>query len=343
MLAFLMFSNASGSNKSGNLFFGIFLILWSTFWLDEVLLSGEIAKGLLIFSVIRFIQFFTPLFLYLSIIFYTKRYDALKKRWFMHASPPIIFALFLIFRLMHRSDFTDYLLVILFLSNAIIYVSVSLFSLKKYRKESETFSSDIRSIDLRWLEYIIYVLFFTTISIAIYNLTTNSPRIGQTANTLFLAVIFIVAYGAVRQKEIFPAGYTPEEKSGKILTESRTKVVDSVIMEDIKNRLLILMESERPYTDPEINLVKLACMLKIRPHQLSYVINNSFNENFFSFINRYRIKLAKRLLKDEKFGRFSILAVGYESGFNSKSSFNGTFRKITGYTPSEYRKKGSDL
>ena len=65
------------------------------------------------------------------------------------------------------------------------------------------------------------------------------------------------------------------------------------------------------------------------------------NQNFFDFINGYRIKEAKRLLVDPKGELLTILAIAEEVGFNSKSSFNTAFKKITGMTPTEYKKSVS--
>jgi AraC-like DNA-binding protein len=62
-------------------------------------------------------------------------------------------------------------------------------------------------------------------------------------------------------------------------------------------------------------------------------------QNFFDFINRYRIEEAQRLLTDPPDKKITVLEVLYECGFNSKSSFNTLFKKHTGLTPSEFKKK----
>src|SRR5690606_28387216 len=104
---------------------------------------------------------------------------------------------------------------------------------------------------------------------------------------------------------------------------------------------LRLMELEKPYLNSELNLVKLAEQMNLSTHQLSFLINNAFGENFFNFINRYRVRKAKELLKDPDYDHFNVLVIAYESGFNSKTSFNNTFKKMTAYTPTEYRKNAA--
>jgi len=102
-------------------------------------------------------------------------------------------------------------------------------------------------------------------------------------------------------------------------------------------RLLDLMEKERPFTDGDLTLQKLAKTLGISPHHLSQMINEQLNQNFFEFINLYRIEEAKRMLVDPSMKHYSILAISEEVGFNSKSAFNAAFKKHTQMTPSEFR------
>jgi AraC-like DNA-binding protein len=105
-----------------------------------------------------------------------------------------------------------------------------------------------------------------------------------------------------------------------------------------RQRLLELMNAEKPYLDGELTLQKLAKALAVSPHHLSQTINEQLNQNFFDFINAYRIEEAKRLLIDPAKKHYSILAVSEEVGFNSKSAFNTAFKRHANMTPSEFRK-----
>ena len=98
------------------------------------------------------------------------------------------------------------------------------------------------------------------------------------------------------------------------------------------------MRTEKPYLDGDITLQKLAKALGISPHHLSQTINEHLKQNFFDFINTYRIEEAKRMLLDPAKKHYSILAVSEEVGFNSKSAFNTAFKKQVKMTPSEFRK-----
>jgi len=99
------------------------------------------------------------------------------------------------------------------------------------------------------------------------------------------------------------------------------------------------MTEEKPYFEGDLTLQKLADRLSISPHHLSQIINDKIGQNFFDFINSYRIEEAKKLLLDPRGELLTILAISEETGFNSKSSFNNAFKKYTGQTPSQFKQE----
>lgn len=103
----------------------------------------------------------------------------------------------------------------------------------------------------------------------------------------------------------------------------------------INERLAWLMGTEALYKDMELTVESLARKLSITPHQLSEFLNERLNTSFRNYINSCRIEAAKKLLATDSDTK--LLAVCYEVGFNSKSTFNQCFRKYTGQTPSEFR------
>ncbi|TAA45837.1 helix-turn-helix domain-containing protein [Corallincola spongiicola] len=104
-----------------------------------------------------------------------------------------------------------------------------------------------------------------------------------------------------------------------------------------KAKLLLLIEEQRPYLSANITLGRLADMMQWSTHQTSQVINAGFDENFHQFINRFRVEQAKSLLIQPESSALTVLDIAYQSGFNSKSSFNSFFKKLTGMTPSQFR------
>ena len=109
------------------------------------------------------------------------------------------------------------------------------------------------------------------------------------------------------------------------------------------NRLLQFMEEERPFTDGDLTIQKLADKLSIPTPHLSQTINERQGKSFPDFINTYRVEEAKKKLLDPAFKHLSVLGIAEEVGFSSKSSFNSVFKKHTGTTPSEFRNVSDKL
>jgi AraC-like DNA-binding protein len=108
--------------------------------------------------------------------------------------------------------------------------------------------------------------------------------------------------------------------------------VDSVI-----TRLRELLELEKVYTDPELNITRVSEVLMISKHQLSEILNTKLKVDYKNFINSYRVREAKKLLIDKP--DITILQIAYAVGFNSKTAFYEAFTRDTSVTPTKYRRK----
>ena len=97
------------------------------------------------------------------------------------------------------------------------------------------------------------------------------------------------------------------------------------------------MDKEKPYRETGLTLPMLAHMIQVSPHHLSQVINEKLNKSFFDFVNEYRVDDAKKAMTGPDAGRFSILGIAMDAGFNSKSAFYTAFKKHTGITPSRFK------
>lgn len=101
-------------------------------------------------------------------------------------------------------------------------------------------------------------------------------------------------------------------------------------------QLAAFMENQKPWLDPELTLSVLAEQLQLNVSQLSYLVNNGFNQNFNDFVNTYRVEEVKAKLSAPGFQHLSLLGIAFESGFNSKATFNRAFKKLTGQAPSQF-------
>lgn len=101
------------------------------------------------------------------------------------------------------------------------------------------------------------------------------------------------------------------------------------------------MEIAKPYLNPDMSIQELAEQVKIPSRIISEVVNNFIGQNFNDYVNNYRVEEYKKLAADISKNHYTVLALGYEAGFKSKTTFNTAFKKFTGKTPSEYRREAT--
>lgn len=110
-------------------------------------------------------------------------------------------------------------------------------------------------------------------------------------------------------------------------------------IEEIKKSLFYVFEVEKIYRNDILSLDALAERLAVPSHQLSWIINNKIGKTFSDLLNHYRIEEIKKKLADSQDRDKTILEIAFNAGFNTKSSFNKTFKILTGKTPRDYRAK----
>jgi len=150
--------------------------------------------------------------------------------------------------------------------------------------------------------------------------------------SLFL-IIFGICYMTFKQPEIF-SGLPVFQRNSKYEKSNLTPVR----AEAYKQQLIHVMQNEQPFLQQGLKLEDLANRLSISPHHLSQVLNERLHLNFYDFINRYRIEMAKERLTNPEQNHFTILSIAFDVGFSNKASFNTAFKKHTGQTPSEFKK-----
>lgn len=114
------------------------------------------------------------------------------------------------------------------------------------------------------------------------------------------------------------------------LNEEQLKEYSEIILQTTEKKQL--------YLNRELNLDILAKEVALNKHDLSRILNEQIGKSFSEFINEYRISKAKRLL-EEGSSHLNMLGIAFESGFNNKASFNTSFKRYTGMTPSQYKKE----
>ncbi|MFK7811951.1 MAG: helix-turn-helix domain-containing protein [Maribacter sp.] len=235
--------------------------------------------------------------------------------------------------------------------SGLVYCIWDLLLLRKHRQTIVALFSFDEKINLKWLSYVVYAylvlfvlasfLIFGATQFQLFSIENAFAMVGITLSLMLIAFGF---YG-FRQTAIFSNIDTqaiPSLNPGNNLSEkvsySKSGLTPEKI-ENLANRLTEHMEIEKPFLDENLNLSLLAVQSEISQPHLSQVINQHFKMNFYDFVNRYRIEEAKRKLSTSDFDHLSVLGIAFECGFKSKSSFNRYFKKYTGVSPSEFKKK----
>jgi AraC-like DNA-binding protein len=219
-----------------------------------------------------------------------------------------------------------------------LFLILSFISIKQYKIRIKNIFSNLQSINLRWLQFVLAAYTIIIIIIAFMQFLKNGYYSWGMVCILLSFFIYFMGYMGLRQPEIF-SGFIPsaiENYNNKKKYEKSTLTDDKG--EDYLNKLLELIEKDKIYLENELNLPALASRLNLSPHHLSQIINERLNKNFFDFINNYRVKESKRMLSDKKYDHFNILAIGLEAGFNSNTTFISAFKRHEKMTPSNYRK-----
>ena len=152
---------------------------------------------------------------------------------------------------------------------------------------------------------------------------------------VFTSIVFYgLALGAV-------AGRSRIQAILHAASRYRHKKVEEQTAVALTQSLEQLMEEEALYKTPNLKIDDLAERMQVGVNLLSQLINDNLGMNYASFINTYRIREAKQLLSSDTYTHLTVEAIGYEVGFNSKSTFYAAFKKHTGMTPVAYRNQAT--
>ncbi|MCK5468665.1 MAG: helix-turn-helix transcriptional regulator [Cyclobacteriaceae bacterium] len=237
---------------------------------------------------------------------------------------------------------------------SLVYGIGALVQLSRHKRNIANYFSNTDKVKLNWLKLLIWSLLIiwviSALSLLLYYIGEVSiPQYGGFFTNLALSIfVFIIGYFGIRQPAIFvPAQLNenienskdPSLEAKKITNETgKAPQEESSLSHKRYQRLLKFMESEQPYLDSQLTVYNLAAQMHLSPHHLSQLINRQSGSSFFDFVNRYRVEEVKDKIRDNKHYRQTLLAVALDCGFNSKSSFNRVFKKMTEQTPMEFVK-----
>ncbi|WP_165764640.1 helix-turn-helix domain-containing protein [Flavobacterium cyanobacteriorum] len=348
LCAFILISNPLKVNKKGNLLLGMFII--SIFFSDietlanvnNTTITSSVAVAFLFFSW----AMMGPLF-YLSVQGFVHPDKIIVKNVIIHALFPgaMTIVFYFIYETKAFTVYNDALVTYFQIPLVSFYCFLAYRALDRHNKKLLLYSSNTQKTNLSWLSKIIFLV--TAMSaVFIIDIITHidNDDFMYIYSAIYYAGIIIITYYTIRQQEIYPDNREERKIIFELIEENapepkKTETIPGEEIMEITKELQHVMMSRRPYLDEDINLLKLSELVNVKPHQLSMVINTGLGKNFNQFINEYRVEEAKKLLTCQGFGHFNIHGIAFEAGFNSKTTFNTTFKKLTGYTPTEYRRQ----
>ncbi|HRZ25402.1 MAG TPA: helix-turn-helix domain-containing protein [Spirochaetota bacterium] len=373
-LAFMLLRKKTG-NRRANRILGLFIIAgsycigWGFFY--TYFYKYLFSSPLVIFNVFDFSVRFTagPL-LYFYVLALIRPGFRLSPKHGLHLLPACLYGTyeFLRYIMMNQDQIrlfynfwsTFYVLhsieiivAIAFYIQISIYVIVSVRFLARHRRRIQNIFSVSDTINLSWLSYILRFMaaicafmiigLILNMVMLVVDIDRYSPFCDSFLNIfviILVAVIgimfFAIGYRGLLQPEIF-AGI-PDDLIEEPEGPDQKMSLSPEKAREIMDRVIKVMDEDRPYLDPGLTLPMLADMAGVSRNLLSQAINEHTGQNFYEFVNFYRVETAKEYLKDPEKREMNVLHIAFDAGFNTKATFNSVFKKSTGLTPSEYRK-----
>jgi AraC-like DNA-binding protein len=214
--------------------------------------------------------------------------------------------------------------------SGVLYVSLSLLAIKKYRQKISDQYSNTEKINLNWSYYLITGIALIWIAVILRN--------DILIFSMVVLFILVAAYFGISRVGILELPVNTDKTDEKEVVKYQKNSPGDNVIQTVYENLIARMAQEELYKDPELNLNYVAQLLEVHPNILSQAINSIENKNFYDYINRHRVEEFKRIASLPENQKYTILSLAFESGFNSKTSFNRNFKKYMNCSPREFLK-----
>ena len=229
----------------------------------------------------------------------------------------------------------------------LFYIVSAFLILKKYREIYLENYTNPSTLIYKYLFQVTTVFLIAHCLVALKNLLRYSDyrQVFLWLNVFVGAVaLFVTCWlvmKAMKYPELFKGINSKLQLAKDILPKAEENLQPVDVQDDvISTQISILkqyMAEKEPFLDPSLTIQELANQIDTPVRDLSILINHHMDQHFFDFVNEYRIQKAMQILKDQSKNDVTVLEILYEVGFNSKSSFNTSFKKYTNLTPTAYR------
>lgn len=261
-----------------------------------------------------------------------------------HLLPAALVAVYLVARLAFP-DFAASSIGLRLVSHAwavigVPYLAMAAWRLREARCRAEDLCADETSLRLGWLRHIVMVVAVLWLVSGVERISTAFDRsvwefAAVTVDLVAMASVFLLAWSGLRAGILLPRRAALEAKA-EAARYARSGLGGSDLAQvaaDLSRR----MREARLYADETLDLRALSERSGWSPSYISQALNQQLGRNFFEFVNGFRVEAAKACLADDT-DRRTALEIGLACGFGSKSTFNAVFKRMTGMTPSAFRR-----
>jgi AraC-like DNA-binding protein len=339
--ALLMFAKRdnSVSDKILSAWLTLLAIEFMTCGLDYIIFNEPLLSS-------SFLLFNPALFLYVKSL--TVPDFRLRFVQLLHLLPFVVFELFAYllnepFNLQHFFTHDDNYVFRMIFSFAnfvswLVYIPSAIMYVHKHRMHLRNEQSSIdKNENLGWVLfvsvfYVVYCILSLLLTIIVYygDFYLLFPHVFNYSALLF--IVYVLGFYGLYQRKLPQVLLVA--KSVKMPYQNST--LSDETKESISKILVEYVEARKAYLNPQLSMDMLSAEIRIPKYQITEVLNMVIGQNFFRFINSYRIEAVKQMLADPK-NHFSIEAIGFECGFASKTAFYSVFKNFTGLTPLAYR------
>ncbi|WP_337085219.1 helix-turn-helix domain-containing protein [Elizabethkingia anophelis] len=273
-------------------------------------------------------------------------------KWLLHFAPAILTYIYLIsfFTLTSQEKIHVYeygntayrffrkIIMVIIILSGILYVTLSIMTVRQYKRRISDLYSNTEKINLNWSYYLITGIALIWVAVIMKNETLIFTLVGL---FILVASYFGISHANILGLSAIQSNNSEEKQvvnENSITVKYQKNFAGEEVIQSIYQKLRFRMEHEKLYKDPELNLNQVAVLLNIHPNILSQTINSVENKNFYDYINQHRIEEFKRIVILPENQKFTILSLAFESGFNSKTSFNRNFKKYMDCSPREFIK-----
>lgn len=220
------------------------------------------------------------------------------------------------------------------------YPIFTVYWLNKRNNYLKTENSNNIVLEIRWIKTLAYLLlisFAISVLYIVINQTLDLSLDNNLDILVYVAMITIMGYYGLKLGIVFKSNMAEEEFSIKIMKSYKHSPLNKDKILKIRIDIQSFFDGSEAYLNPDFSLSQLSKQLDIPKHHLSQVINSEMGTTFYDMVNTKRVEHVMQRIKSKTDRNVTLEALGYDAGFNTKSSFFYHFKKYTGKTPRQYK------